>query len=128
MRALIIDDRAKAEIARVKAHAEANHYWPGQATPGDDPRYVARLSTYRAVFTITHADDLIWRHLSVSVPSSKFPHPAAVFMIAHHFGFTGWSESKPSEPGDGWMLDVNKREHCAVVAQPIKRDANRPVN
>jgi hypothetical protein len=120
MRPLIIDARALAEVARVKAYAEAHHYRPGDQTPGDNPKFVAKLSTYRVVFTITHSDAMVWRHLSVSVPSTKWPNPAAVFMLAHHFGFTGWNESKPSDPGKEWLCDMNKREHCIVVAQPLK--------
>jgi hypothetical protein len=53
LRALIIDDTAKAKVARVPAHAEKNHYRPGPGIPppGDGERFVAYLNTYRAVFT-----------------------------------------------------------------------------
>ena len=125
MRPLIIGPEAKAEAARVRAHAEANHYHLGQATPGDDPRYVARLGTYRAVFTVTHVDGLLYRHLSVSVPSKKYPNPAAVFMIADLFGFTGWSPDAPFAHGDEWIMNVHKQEHCVVVAQPIATDTTK---
>ena len=124
MRPLIIDAHALAEIARVKAHAEAHHYRRGDPTPGDNPKFVARLSTYRVVFTVTHSDDMVLRHLSVSVPSTKWPNPAAVFMIAHHFGFTGWDEAKPSEPAKDWLCGMHNREHCIVVAQPIAADSS----
>lgn len=122
MRPLIIGPQAKVDAARVVAHAEANPYRPGQPTPGDNPAFVAHFGTYRAVFTITHAEGLVYRHLSVSVPSRKYPNPAAVFMIADLFGFAGWNEKAPSEPGNGWMLNLNKDEHCVVVAQPVATD------
>ncbi len=49
LRALVIDDNARAIVARVRAHAEANHSHPSPLamTPGDDPRFVARLGAYR---------------------------------------------------------------------------------
>lgn len=122
MRPLIIDDRAKAEVARVHAHAEANPYFPGQATPGDNPQFVAKLGTYRVVFTFTHADQMVYRDLSVSVPSSKLPNPAAVFMIADLFGLTGWDETRPSDPGKDWLIHHSRIEHCIRVAQPIAAD------
>src|SRR5215831_1573268 len=94
LRPLIINDKARAKAAKVLKHAEQNHYRPGPnaKTPGDDDRFVAKLNTYRAVFTFTHSDGMIWRHLTVSVPGTKFPNPAAAFMIAQLFGFTGWDE------------------------------------
>ncbi len=120
LRPLVLDDAAKAEVARVKAHAEANHYRPGGSTPGDDPRFVAKLGTYRAVFTYTHdSSDDVYRHLSVSVPSHKYPNPAAVYAIADLFGFTGYDSDKPERPGP-WMMDVNRSEHCVVVVEPLK--------
>jgi hypothetical protein len=128
MRALIMDDAAKAEVARVKAHAEAHHYYPGRATPGDDPKFVARLSSYRAVFTYTHADGMVYRDLSVSVPSKKLPNPAAVFAIAGMFGFTGYDITNPTEPGTGWLLHHSEQEHCIRCVEPMKIDAKTPTN
>lgn len=120
LRPLIIDDQAKREAARVISHAEQHHYRPGiDPIPGDDDRYVARLGTYLVVFTFTHAEGLIWRHLSVSVPSDKYPNPFAVFAIAQLFGFTGYDESKPDKPGEDWRVDVSSREHCVLVVQPV---------
>jgi hypothetical protein len=123
-RLLIIDDVARAEVRRVLAHAEANHYYPGDATPGDDPRFVAKLGTYRAVFSFTHADGVIYRHLSISVPSEKYPNPIAAFTIAELFGFTGHIENSDDVP-EGWLLNVNKAEHCIVIAQIISADIPR---
>jgi hypothetical protein len=120
MRVLVIDDTAKAEIARVREYAEANPYYQGGPTPGDNPAYVAKLGDFRAVFTITHAKTgEVLRHLSVSVPGTKLPHPAAAFMIADAFGFTGWDATKPAEPGKDWMFGAHHVERCAVVVQQI---------
>lgn len=122
MRPLVIDADAKATAARVLAYAEQHHYYPGQPTPGDNPNFVAKLDTYRVVFTYTHADEMVWRHLSVSIPSDKMPSPAAVFMIAALFGFTGWDERTIDRAPDGWLLDVSTTEHCVVVAQPVRSE------
>ncbi len=127
MRVLIIDESAKERISRVVNHAEANHYCPdrGDSVPGDDPNFVIHLGTYRVVFTITHADDLIYRHISVSVRSERYPNPSAVWMIAHSFGFTGWNEDKPADPGSEWVFDINERDNCVTVVQPIGSDPGR---
>ena len=131
MRALIIDDAAKAEVARVKAHAAANHYHHGHAPPGGDPRFVAHLSTYRAVFTYTHFGGMVYRDLSVSLLSNSpypLPNPAAVFAIADMFGFTGYNINNPTTPGINWFLHYNKSEHCIRCAEPLAVDANTTVN
>ena len=117
LRPLIIDDAAKATAARVLAYAENHPYRSGQPTPGDNPNFVAEFGTYRAVFTFTHADGLIYRHLSISVPGTKFPNPAAAFMIATLFGFTGWDERTIHRPPEGWLMDINDSDHCVVLAQ-----------
>lgn len=123
MRPLIIDDAARAKIARVVAYAMDHPYRPGPGaiTPGDNPNFVANLSTYRAVFTFTHHGGQVFRHLSVSVPSKGYPNPAAAFFIAHEFGFTGWDEKQIDKLPDGWMMDVNDGEHCVVLAQECGR-------
>jgi hypothetical protein len=128
MRPLIINDAARAKAARVLAYADSHHYHPGrpgQTTPGDNPNFVANFDTYRAVFTYTHGDGLIYRHLSVSVPSKKFPNPAAAFMIATLFGFTGWDERTIDRPPEGWQIDVSDKEHCIVLGQPCGHEYQR---
>ena len=123
MRPLIIDDAARARAAEIVAHAEAHPYRPGMPSPGDDPRFVAHLNTYRAVFTFTHANDLIYRHLSVSIPAKPgsdkpYPGPEAVFVIADLFGFTGFDEDKLEPPAD-WNFRPHPEERCVVVAQIV---------
>ncbi len=125
MRALIIDDEAKATAARILAYADTHHYHPGrpgQMTPGDDPNFVAHFDTYLAVFSYTHADGIVYRHLSVSVPGSKYPNPFAAFTIAEMFGFTGWNQRTVEPPPEGWQIDVSQREHCIVLAQVCGHD------
>jgi hypothetical protein len=117
MRALIIDEEARAKVAAVEAFADCNWYRPGmsETVPGDDPRHTITLGTYRCVFSYTlMPNGGLFRHLSVSVPSEKFPH-----QIADLFGFTGW-DGHSSEPPASWMLGVNQEDHCIVLAQEIK--------
>jgi hypothetical protein len=120
LRALIIDESAKAKAARVIAHAEKNHYFLGKTTtpPGDDERFVAHLNDYRAVFSFTHSDGTIFRHLSISVPArGRFPHQAAAFTIADLFGFTGWDHQTIDKLPEGWIGVTH--EDCLVLAQEI---------
>jgi hypothetical protein len=117
MRPLLVDDEAKAKVARVVEYAEAHHHIPGEFVPGDNPNFVTTLDTYRCVFTFTHNSGKVWRHLSISVPSEKYPNPAAAFMIATLFGFTGWDERTIDVAPKGWGIGIHKHEHCIVLAQ-----------
>jgi hypothetical protein len=133
MRALLIDDNAKAAVKKVVDYAAAHPYYLPAAgiVPGDDPRYVAHLDTYRfvrggcvvqnvqrlcCVFTFTHVKREVWRHLTISVPSQNYPNPFAAYTVAELFGFTGW-DGKSYDPPNGWQVAVNKDEHCIVLAQ-----------
>lgn len=124
MRALVIDDFAKAAVQRVVDFATLpeNWYRPGitSLVPGEDPRFVAHLKDgFRAVFTISKfPDGLVLRHLSISVNSDKLPHIAAAFTIAEMFGFSGWDGKTLHRIPDGWMSSVNKAENCVVLGQP----------
>lgn len=123
MRPLVIDDTARAEIQRVLSYAMDHIYRPraGGNPPGDDLNHVAMLGTYRVVFSFTEADGVTFRHLSVSVPSAHFANPAAVFMIAHEFGFTGWDERTVDRAPAGWVFDIKNDEHCIVVGQRLSK-------
>lgn len=127
LRPLIIDDGARAMAKRVLTHAEAHHYRPGPGSivPGDDSRFVANIGTYRAVFSFTHADGLVYRHLSVSVPSDKFPNPIAAFVVADLFGLTGYTPDMADRPPEDWLIDVNGDQHCIIIAQAIASDVAR---
>jgi hypothetical protein len=129
MRALLIDDAARAEVARVVAYAMDHPYFPnrsvdiakgGSLIPGDDPGHVANLNTYRCVFTFTHIGGRVLRHLTISIPRAQhFPHPIAAFMIAELFGFIGYDEKKPDRPGPDWYVDVKSDENCVMIAQEM---------
>lgn len=125
MRVLEINDEAKAKVMRVRNFAEqkVNWYYGHGPVPGDNPRYVCHLNDFRCVFTLTVGDSgLHYRHLSISVPSENYPHPAAAWTIAELFGFTGWDgRSFDKVPAD-WAAIVNPEEHCVVLAQEIKKE------
>jgi hypothetical protein len=122
MRALVIDKEARAAVAQVVAHAlePENYYEPGLSPqpPGDDPRYIVLLNTFRCVFSITKAPDgRLFRHLSISVPTpGKYPNEFAVLEIARLFGFTGWDGHRLYFP-DNWMIDANQEDECVILAQ-----------
>lgn len=122
MRLLVIDEAAKQEVRRVLDYAllPENWYRPGKdrRVPGDDPRFIARLNSYRCVFTITEYPTAVFRHVSISIPvQSHFVNPYAAYTIAQLFGFTGWDEKAIRVP-ESWLLDVNKRDHCIQLMQP----------
>lgn len=122
MRVLTIDDEAKAKVAAVVAHAEKHPYYPSQTTlaPGDDPKFVAKLDTFTAVFTFTHDEGKVYRHLTVSVPGKKYPHPIAAFTIARLFGFTGWDEKMGDMPPDRWIAGPHCVDRCVVILEPVE--------
>lgn len=110
MRALVMDDFAKAAVKRVVDFATLpeNWYQPGVSSfvPGDDSRFVAHLKHgFRCAFTITQfPDGLVLRHLSISVDSEKYPHIAAAFSIAEMFGFTGWDGRTIDRVPESWLV------------------------
>jgi hypothetical protein len=122
MRLLYINRITKVKIAHVKSYAEENPYYPGatEDVPGDNKNYVVYLNTFRCVFTHTHSKGKVYRHLTISVPSAKYPNPAAAFIIAQEFGFTGWDGKTIDKVPRNWAVDVNKKEHCIVLVQEIK--------
>ena len=130
MRVLIVDDFAKAAVQRVTDFATLpeNWYRPGRDNliPGDDPRFVAHIQQgYRCVFTITKAPDgFVFRHLSISVEvdsesnnKNLYPNVAAACALAELFGFSGWDGYTIDRIPDGWMVHINKQEHCIALGQ-----------
>lgn len=124
MRMLVIDEAAKAKARAVCEYAERPENWYDITgsdrqllIPGNNPQHVIRLDTFRCVFSITKSPDGLYRHLSISVPSSGFPNPYAAFTIAEMFGFAGW-DGKTAKPGPDWLISANHAEHCVVVACP----------
>jgi hypothetical protein len=130
MRPLIIDDEARAAVAKVLAHAleEENYYEPGLSAqpPGLDARHVVLLNTYRCVFSITKdPQGNLYRHLSISVPAEgKYPHEFAAMSIAEIFGFTGRHGDSSNFP-DGWHLAVDRDDECVIIAQRLDAEATR---
>ena len=123
-RLLVVDDKARAEVARVVSHAMDHPYYPGRSSmPGDDPCFVAMLDTYRCVFTFTHTNIGVYRQLTVSIPiKDKYPNPVAIFHIADLFGFTGYDiRNEPSKPGDDWLIDIRQNENAVMIAQEAKQ-------
>lgn len=122
MRALVINDETRTKVAEVVEFAAKNWYRPGRSEtiPGDDPRHVVMLNTFRCVFSYTVSpSEEVWRHLSVSVPSKKLPNPFAFYTIAELFGFTGWN-GRSVVPPSSWTVGVNKEDHCIVAVQRVE--------
>jgi hypothetical protein len=124
---LTVDEEAKAKVKVVTDFAEKpeNYYivekggFSLQRPPGDDPRHVTHLDTYRCVFSITKAEDKLWKHLSVSVPNpNAFPNPMATFTIAELFGFTTWT-GNPADVPEAWKIQIDGEGHCIVLAQEL---------
>jgi len=129
LRPLVLDDAFKAECQRLRDFAADPKNWyvlgddmKPPFLPGDKPEYVLQTDFgYRVVLTITHVPTKKpkpFRHLSVSVPGDKAPHPIAVFTFAHHLGFTGATvtDDAVTEPGP-WALAQDEDEGCIVVQQ-----------
>lgn len=98
MRPLILDEKAKVEIARVKKNAEDNRMdhaemqrrvAAGGPVVGDDPRFFCNLMMgFKVVFTMEQQPQLGWcYHMSVSVDAEdKLPHQVSVQMLLQEFG------------------------------------------
>ena len=130
MRVLDLGERSKRKAQKVANYAKkkANWYNPRLSgwmsrIPGHNPESQCKLGDYRCVFsyTIDSERDKVFRHLSISVPSKDFAHPAAVKTIASMFGYTG-SDGVPNDdfPTD-WIVHIKKDgpidDHCIVVGQ-----------
>jgi hypothetical protein len=132
--ALVIDEQARAKARQIREFAEQPENWyqidggdRELKIPGNDPRYVACLNTYRCVFWITKALTEAHRHLSISVPSGGFPNPYAAFLFAQLFGFEGW-DGKTLKPGPDWIIQANHAEHCVVFACPYPPVAEKKMS
>jgi len=125
LRALVIDAEAKEKVAQVMAYARQHIYHPGAdaVVPGSVPGHVCYLTGYRCVFTYTKSPETgkLYRHLSVSVPSEKFPNPAAMAIIAGLFEFSGADQGLEARLEAGkWMMRIEKEEpHCIVLAEEL---------
>jgi hypothetical protein len=125
MRVLELNDEARARVMRVRRHAEQpeNFYHLAGPVPGDDPHFICHLNSYRCVFTISVAfDGFHYRHLSISVPSAKYPNPFAAWTIAELFGFTGWDGLNYQRVPSDWQVHVSREEHSVVMAQLMRKE------
>jgi hypothetical protein len=117
MRVLAINEETRAKVRAVLEFAAHNFHRPGK----NDARYAVMLDTFRCVFSYTQvgAPGTLYRHLSVSIPSERYPSPFAFYTIAELFGFTGWDGQSERPPKD-WMLRVDEDDHCLIAAQKVR--------
>jgi len=125
MRMLVIDDAARQKVVRVLEYAKQHEHWyrpfsgEDHIVPGDNANLQVHLDTYRCVFSYTKIPDGgLYRHLSISVPSIHYPNVFVGLTIAQMFGFTGWDGQNEELP-KGWLLDIDKKNHCVVMAQLV---------
>jgi hypothetical protein len=131
VRPLLIDNETRAKVKLVLDFAEQpeNYYIVGaggfsfQRPPSDDDRHVTWIPVgFKCVFSMTRsvAEGKLYRHLSISVPAAgKYPNPYAAYVIAELFGFTGWNQKAVIPPPVNWLMNVNKEEHCVMLAQAV---------
>lgn len=123
MRALIVDDKAKAELARIAAHADKHRITKrvlkatmrGEIAPaGEAPGYTCHLTDgFKVVFSLEEQGPTGWcRHLSVSVDGDAYPNVAAVDEIAGLLGFT--------EPVADCIVWTEPESQAVNVLQPVE--------
>jgi len=112
-----LDEGAKARADKVLTYAYNNPYKDGDPNPSNNPNFIAEFGSYRAIFTLTKNDGMLYKHLCVSVKNSDMlPPPPVVFIIADLFGFTGFDD-KVFDPPRDWVVRPNFEAQCVVVAQ-----------
>lgn len=130
MRALVLSDGIREEIGRVIAHARENPVslarmeavMEGKAPPvGEDPAFACAIPVdYRAVFSIEEHPGGWMRHLSVSIPGGRLPHPSAVEMILEAFGFSGGLEDC-----ERWVEDLEEGRALNLVQRLEAKEDDR---
>jgi len=117
MRLLLINDEVKTRVSEVVAFAleRQNVYRPGPTSviPGNDPRYIVTMGSYRVVFSLTEIphEGKLYKHLSISIPDKdRFPNPIMINEVIGLFGFEGGLFN--------CSVSINQQEGCVVVAQP----------
>lgn len=118
------DGKARAHEVALYAAQPAHWYRPKDSTfvPGDVEPYLAQIDSYRCVFSYTHADGWLFRHLSISVAGAKHgyvPQPIVAFTIASWFGFTGGKIERDVTLGPGldWAFETCVEPIPHVVLQ-----------
>ena len=128
MRPLVIDDAIRARIKDIVIYAGTHFYRPGPDVPppGDDEHFVLVTQFgYRAVFSFTQIDDVLLRHLSVSVlPVEKgnMPNPASFFALAELFGFPNIGNPFQPKKIDGLEIHLQDDDNCIVAIYPVDED------
>lgn len=100
MQILVIDDRTKAEIARIKKYSEEHRISLDQVkaiikdpskSVGNDPEHCCILSEgYKVVFSIEEQPSGFYRHFSLSVDSEdSLPGTLSFEAIMKELGFAG---------------------------------------
>lgn len=100
MQNLVIDDRTKSEIARIKKYSEEHRIPMDQIiatikdpekSVGNDPEHCCILSEgYKAVFSIEEQPSGFCRHFSLSVDDERsLPSPPSFEAIMKELGFEG---------------------------------------
>jgi hypothetical protein len=128
MRVLVVDETAKDKAAQVMMYAREHIFCPGEddQAPGDN--FVCHLNTYRCVFMYTKSPStgVLYRHLSISVPSHGFPSPESVSAIAGLFEFSNADLGIERQLRDGkWIMHIEEREPlCIVLMEDLPDECN----
>jgi len=128
MRALILDEEARSKIKAIKDYSESKDHWYNIMKSSEAPGLMKEHSCVltgglRCVFSVSmspKSPKVPFRHLSVSVPGNRIPHPIVVWFIADLFGFTGWTMGEENPPKD-WSCHVDHDEGCVVVIQKYEQ-------
>lgn len=131
---LIIDDKVRKDIERVKENAKRNPFSletmqnlvNGEAAPGgDNPDFVVNIPVaFRVVYTYEEQPgNVICRHLSMSLSASgRVPNPLAVEMVMVEFGFVNkrikdmiWWRERIGDDDDDSLTAIN-------VIEPLDGD------
>ncbi len=124
MRPLIIDPTARADIARVIRHAEANpvsliEITRAMSNPdlavGNKPEHVCTVPIgYRCVFSIEQQPKGMCRHLSVSVVTLRVPSVEAMELLMGEFRFSGGLKNS-----EAWREDLGGGHTAINVIQLV---------
>ena len=115
----------RAHDVALYAADPAHWYRPGISpfvVPGDLDVYTAQIDSFRCVFTYTHHEGVLFRHLSISVAArmqGRVPQPIVAFTLATWFGFTGGDVDEEKDvtlgPGADWAFSAEEEPVAHVV-------------
>lgn len=98
--ALLIDENVKSDIKRVIQYAESHiHSYEEvmkrledvDAIPGNKKEFTCLIPyRFKVVYSIdTAKDGTIFKHISISNESGRYPHPNVIMLLVKEFGFRG---------------------------------------